>query len=434
MGLGTAVHLGRQGLGKEVVVIERDASYKYCSALLSAGGIRHQFSLPENIKMSQYSADFLLDYAQCEAAKEDQEEEIAFKPHGYLFLGSNETQRKILETNNKTQQSCGVDWVHMADQQRLTELYPWLNTEDIVAGSYSHKDQGTKEGYFDPWGFMQCMKREAIRLGVLFVEGQVDSVKCVQEGTTPGGEPLLTIDSVHLRHDKRDNNDSEEIKGLKALVNTTGAWSNEFVNLAICKPNTALLTDAQQQAILNLIPIERRKRSIFYVHCPDKHEFSHPMPDTTSPLTIDPTGVYFRSEGSAPGHFICGVSPPVQLDHAFSDDESLETVDHHLFEETIWPILAHRIPAFNELKVKSAWSGFYDYNSVDQNAIIGHHPHFTNFIFAGGFSGHGLQMSPAAGRAVAELIVDGEFRSIDMQAFSFDRLVANEPYWETGIV
>ena len=158
------------------------------------------------------------------------------------------------------------------------------------------------------------------------------------------------------------------------------------------------------------------------------------MPDITTPLTIDPVGVYFRSEGSTPGHFICGVSPQAHLDQAFSDDESLEIVDHHLFEETIWPVLAHRVPAFNELKVKSAWSGFYDYNSVDQNAIIGHHPHFTNLIFAGGFSGHGLQMSPAAGRAVTELLVHGEFRTIDLKGFSFDRLVVNEPYWETGIV
>jgi glycine/D-amino acid oxidase-like deaminating enzyme len=280
----------------------------------------------------------------------------------------------------------------------------------------------------------QIMQREAIKHGVIFVEGQVDSVHCVREGTTPGGDPLLTVDAVHLRHGKNDNNDIEVIQGLKALVNTTGAWSSEFVALSICKPNCALLTEAQQQAILDLIPIERRKRCIFHIHCPGKHEFSHPMPDTTTPLTIDPAGVYFRSEGSTPGYFICGVSPQAHLDHAFSDDESLEIVDHHLFEETIWPVLAHRVPAFNELKVKSAWSGFYDYNAVDQNAIIGHHPNFTNLIFAGGFSGHGLQMSPAAGRGVAELIEHGEFRSIDLKAFSFDRLVANEPYWETGIV
>ena len=438
MGLASAVHLARKGLGDKVVIIERDASYKYCSALLSAGGVRQQFSLPENILMSKYSSEFLLDYAKCETANKldgvDQEDEIAFKPNGYLFLGSTEESKRILHTNNATQRSCGVDWIHMADAKQLSELYPWLNTEDLIVGSYSHKDKGTKEGYFDPSGFMMCMKREALRHNVLIVEGQVDKVHCVSRGTPGIGDPLLTVDSIHLRHGKNDNNDIEEIKGLEALINTTGAWSYEFVEQTICKQNTSLLSPAQQQDILDLIPIERRKRCIFYIHCPGKHEFSHPMPTTTTPLTVDPTGVYFRSEGSTPGHYICGVSPEAHLDHAFSDDESLEIVDHHLFEETIWPALAHRVPAFNELKVKSAWSGYYDYNSVDQNAIIGYHPNFTNLICAGGFSGHGLQMAPAAGNAVAELLLYKEFQEIDLKAFSFDRLEAHEPYWETGIV
>ena len=172
IGLASAVHLAREGLGDKVVVIERDASYKYCSALLSAGGIRHQFSLPENILMSKYSSDFILDYASrsCSIAanrhkqakleggvntvvqehEEDQEDGIAFKPHGYLFLAKTEDQQRILQSNNKTQRSCGVDWVHTADANQLDEIYPWLNTEDLIGGSYSHKDQGTKEGYFDP--------------------------------------------------------------------------------------------------------------------------------------------------------------------------------------------------------------------------------------------------------------------------------------------
>lgn len=436
MGLASAVHLARQGLGKKVVIIERDASYKYCSALLSAGGIRQQFSREENIYMSKYSYDFMVDLGRCEAQREgvSQDTEIAFKPHGYLFMGSSEASRRIVERNNATQRACGVDWVHTADPTQLSELYPWLNTEDLVVGSYSHMDQGTHEGYFDPWGLMQCMKREALRNDVVFVEGQVEKLHCTSDGAPSVGDPLLTVDAIHLRRDKKDGSHVEVIAGLEALINTTGAWSSDFIKQTICKQNTSLLSEAQEQTILNMIPIERRKRSIFYIHCPGKQQFSHPIPPTTSPLTVDPNGVYFRSEGSTPGHFICGVSPEAHVDHACSDDESLQIVDHDLFEETIWPTLAHRIPAFNELKVKSAWSGFYDYNAVDQNALVGYHPNFANMICACGFSGHGLQMSPAAGNAVAELFLYKEFRKIDLNAFSFDRLEANEPYWETEIV
>jgi len=288
--------------------------------------------------------------------------------------------------------------------------------------------------FFLVGGLMQCMKREALRNDVLFVEGQVDKVHCTSVDQAGIGDPLLTVDSIHLRHGKNDNNGIDEIKGLEVLINTTGAWIYEFVEQAICEKNKLLISPAQKQTILDLLPIERRKRCIFYVHCPGKHKFSHPIPSTTTPLTIDSTGVYFRSEGSTTGHFIAGVSPEAHADHAFSDDEALEIVDHHLFEETVWPALAHRVPAFNELKVKSAWSGFYDYNAIDQNAIIGYHPNFTNMICCGGFSGHGLQMSPAAGNAVAELLEHNEFREIDLKAFSFDRIQAKEPYWETGIV
>ena len=122
------------------------------------------------------------------------------------------------------------------------------------------------------------------------------------------------------------------------------------------------------------------------------------------------------------------------MDGEYDNDEDLENVDHHLFEETIWPNLAHRVPAFNELKERSSWSGFYDYNTFDQNAIIGHHPYFSNFLCAGGFSGHGLQMAPAAGRAVTELLLHGNFQTLDLSTFSFERLVNHTPYLETGIV
>ena len=432
MGISTAVHLGRQGLGDKVLIVERDTSYKYCSALLSAGGVRQQYSLPENIHMSKYGSNFLQEYAKKNEETGNDGADISFKPHGYMFLAANQDQKKILETNNATQRSCGVDWIHLAESEELSGVYPWLNTEDIVVGSHSNKEMGTREGYFDPWGMMQCMKKEATDLNCLFVEGRVDQVKCVQEATT--GEPKLTADTLHLRHGKGDNNDIEEIKGLDVVINTTGAWMREFVKETICEQNSSHLSSTQKEDILKLLPIERRKRCIFYIHCPNRVGFSHPMPNASTPLTIDPTGVYFRSEGSTPGYFICGVSPEAHLDHEFESDEALEIVDHHLFEEVVWPTLAHRVPAFNEIKVQSAWSGFYDYNAFDQNAIIGCHPHFTNFICAGGFSGHGLQMAPATGLLVSELVLHKEFQSIDVNAFGFDRLLRNEPYWETGIV
>lgn len=84
--------------------------------------------------------------------------------------------------------------------------------------------------------------------------------------------------------------------------------------------------------------------------------------------------------------------------------------------------------------MKSAWAGFYDYNKFDENAIIGLHPAFMNVYFATGFSGHGIQQSPAVGRAITELIIDGEYTTINLERLGFKRLLTNEHLYESNIV
>lgn len=169
------------------------------------------------------------------------------------------------------------------------------------------------------------------------------------------------------------------------------------------------------------LPVRPRKRYVFVLHCPTGPR--------DCPLLVDISGFYVRRE-SQEGTFICGLSPPANEDYEVDDLD----VDYNYFEEKIWPHLAHRIPAFEAIKLKGGWAGFYEYNTFDQNGIIGCHPVISNFVFATGFSGHGIQQSPAVGRAVSEIITKGHSTSIDITDFGFERIVNKTKFLERNIV
>eukprot|EP00605_Chrysophyceae_sp_TOSAG23-4_P001550 GSChrysophyteH1.ASY1.ANO1.1699.1 assembled CDS len=407
VGMAAAVHLARMGLGHEVVLVERDLSYVKSSAMLSAGGMRQQFSLKENIQLSMYSLEFLRDLEASNASSgnsgDDSDVSVQFKPNGYMFMASTDAGRETLTQNHAAQLDCGADWIHYTeDVLQLQQLYPWLNTDGILAATYSN---GGGEGYFDPWACVHLMKKEAQRLGVQIIEGKV-----LTSRGADGERVVLPVGRV---------------------VNCAGAYAGQLTGMFAKRASADGGRDILQ------LPVHPRKRCIFALHCPALASFSHPAPTSAAPLTVDPSGVYFRGEGvvgAQGGHFIAGVSPSADRDPDCFDDSSLDVVDHDLFEEVIWPTLAARVPAFNEIKVISSWAGFYDFNVLDQNLIIGYHPDITNMLHCNGFSGHGLQMGPAAGRAVAEFVQYGTSTSIDLSKFSMERVVENRPYFETGIV
>jgi glycine/D-amino acid oxidase-like deaminating enzyme len=167
------------------------------------------------------------------------------------------------------------------------------------------------------------------------------------------------------------------------------------------------------------LPVQSRKRCVFHVESP--------AATPGCPLVIDPSGVYFRPEGSG---YLCGVAPPEDADPPTDDFD----VDHSLFERLIWPAMAARVPAFEALRVRSAWAGHYDVNILDHNAIVGAHPDIDNLLFANGFSGHGLQHAPGIGRAVAELVVHGAYRSLDLSRLGWQRVLDQRPLREANVV
>jgi FAD-dependent oxidoreductase domain-containing protein 1 len=168
------------------------------------------------------------------------------------------------------------------------------------------------------------------------------------------------------------------------------------------------------------IPVRAKKRSVFTFSCPERM--------SGFPLLIDTTGVWVRPEGEG---FICGVSPD-DLDD--SDHGKDFEVDWPLFEDVVWPALAARVPAFERLRQERAWAGHYDMNLHDHNALVGRLPMFDNAFMAAGFSGHGIQQSPAIGRGLAELLLDGRYTSLDLSDLDCGRVVSGRTLLERNVI
>uniref|UniRef100_A0A8C4HSE6 FAD-dependent oxidoreductase domain-containing protein 1 n=1 Tax=Dicentrarchus labrax TaxID=13489 RepID=A0A8C4HSE6_DICLA len=375
----------------KVVVVEKDPTYSQASTVLSAGGIRQQFSLPENIHLSLASADFMRNINEHLATLDDSVD-LQFNQSGYLFLASEDVAH-IMEENYKTQRDAGAQ-VALLSPTQLKEKFPWINPEGVVLASYGLEN----EGWFDPWTLLNAFRRKAISMGVIQCYGEVTGF------------------NYTTRQVQMPNSLVYQPVECAIVVNAAGAFSGKLAAMLG-------LGSGPKDTIAGIpLPVEPRKRYVYVVHCPDG-------PGLDTPFLIDYSGVYFRREGLG-GNYIAGTSP----EEAEEPDTSNLEVDHQFFEDKIWPNLANRVPAFEKLKVTSAWAGFYDYNTFDQNGIIGIHPLINNMYFATGFSGHGLQHSPAVGRAVAELILDGNFQTLNLSALGFQRILAQEPMLERNIV
>lgn len=359
----------------KVAVIERDPSFAFSSTTLSAASIRQQFSIPENIRMSRFGLEFL------HGAKErfGPEIELGWHEGGYLILAS-EAGVPVLRANHAVQQAEGAD-IALLDPQGLQARFPWLNVEDIALGAFGV----TGEGWFDAHALLAGVRRMAKLQGAHLLTGEVTGIERTNN----------RVSAVTLADGRR--------LGCGALVNAAGPQAGRVAALARIP-----------------LPVEGRKRCVFVVHCR--------TPIKGLPLLVDPSGFYIRPEGA---YQICGAPPPEELDTNPGNDFE---VDWSVFEEIIWPALAHRIPAMEELKPVRAWAGHYEMNLLDHNAVIGPHPEVTNLYFINGFSGHGLQQAPAAGRAIAEWLVHGRSISLDLDVFGYERIAAGRPYRELNII
>ena len=364
-----------------ILVVERDPSYEFTSTARTNSCMRQQFSNEINVRVSQFAAEFVRNFRRF-MGNDPRVPNLAIHSFGYMYLADTEAFANVLRENQKVQQACGAA-TRILTAQEIKRDYPFYNVDDIVAGSHNSVD----EGYFDGNTLFDWWRRSAREKGAEYITNEVVAMSTNAARTR--------VESVKLN--------SGEIVGCGTVVNASG-------------PRAALT--ARMAGIE--IPVEPRKRYTFI--------FAAERPlNRDLPLTIDPSGVHMRTDGS---YYMAGCPP--DDDPAVDYDDFDE--DFSLWEGKVWPAIAHRIPRFEAVKLIRSWVGHYEYNTLDQNAILGRHSKVENFIFVNGFSGHGFQQSPAMGRGTAELITYGEYRSLDLSPFDYARIERNEPFSEKAII
>lgn len=357
--------------GLHVTVLERDPTYRIASSALSASSIRQQFSTPLNIALSQASLQMMRPWR----------ERLGFVEAGYLYLADSDEGASTLERLNAVQRAAGAD-IRLLGPAALRSRWPWLDVDDIVLGSWG----ASGEGWFDGPALHQLFRQDAQACGVRFVHADVTGFE------THGSDVRAATCRDGTRH------------ACDAVLIAAGAWS---------APLAARLGAT--------LPVHARKRDVFVLDSPAA------LPGC--PLLIDPSGVWLRPEGRG---FLAGAPPRDGLD---PDDVPLDAIDLSLFEDLLWPTLAARIPAFEALRVRSAWAGYYEMNSFDHNGLVGALPGgWRNAFVACGFSGHGMQHAPAVGRGIAAWMARGEWGTIDLGVLAPERIGSGLRWVEENVI
>jgi glycine/D-amino acid oxidase-like deaminating enzyme len=375
-GCATAYFLAAGEFDGSVLVVERDPSYANAPSTRSSGGIRQQFSTPENIRIGLFGAEFVKNIGEY-LSVDGEPPVVDFKERGYLILASPDNL-SLMQDNHALQRQLGADIAYQTNDD-LTERFPWLATQGLAGGFLGLAN----EGWLDPYSLLQAFRRKAISLGVT----------------------VITDEVIQLRRRK---------KRVSELVLRSGGSLTPGVvlNAAGARDATGLAAQVGIQ-----LPVEPRKRCAFVFEC--REEIGN------TPQVILPNGVAFRYEGL---RYLAVVAPPPERDPPTTDFD----IDYGLFDEIIWPALAERVPAFEAIKVTNAHSCHYDFNTLDENVILGHVPEVENFLVAAGFSGHGLMQSPAVGRALSEMIHFGEYRTLDLTRLGYERVLTDTPLLETN--
>ncbi len=370
VGASVAYHLTLRG-AKGVLILEREPAQGKGSTGKATGGVRAQFETDINIKMSLYSIKFF----------ERWNFDCGYEPRGYLFFATNEKQFNYLKRNVEKQKSLGVKGVETVDAKTISEIVKGLNCADIVGGTF-----GARDGFINPLGVLKGFTRKAIENGArIQTETEVFSIEVLNG----------KVKSVKTNRG--------EIECQTAVL-CACAWARELAQIAGID-----------------LPVEPLKRQIVWAT-------SETVLQANLPMVIDlGSGFHFRPAKDSRREVLFAYPDR-------NEKPSFDTNFDDSFIAKVYQRAKHRAPFLAETKVvrEKCRAGLYE-NTPDHHAIIGG-CEIEGLYFCNGFSGHGVMHSPASGRAIAEIILDGEAKFLDVSCLSLERFAKGELLHETAFI
>ncbi|MEZ5344347.1 MAG: FAD-dependent oxidoreductase [Pyrinomonadaceae bacterium] len=378
VGASVACHLAGRG-AKDVLILESEPVQGLGSTGKATGGVRAQFETAINISMSLYSLDFFKNWRF----------DCKYEPRGYLFFATEDAHLEYLTQNVEMQKKMGVKDVETVDPQQINEICPILNCEDIVGGTF-----GANDGFIDPLSVMRGFTEEALSAGAkIAFDTRVLSI-----GVRGGRVRLVETDKGMIE--------------CENAVVCTGAYAGELARTAGVD-----------------LPVAPQKRQIIWA----KSETRMPA---NLPMVIDiGSGFHFRPARDFVNPASVDETKEVLFAYPDPDEpDSFDTSFEEAFIDKVYKKAEHRSPFLFQSKpvIEKCRAGLYE-NTPDHHAILGGCG-VEGLYFANGFSGHGVMHSPASGRALAEIILDGSASFLDVSSLELGRFSKNELLHETAFI
>lgn len=370
VGASVAYHLTQRG-SRDVLILEREGSTGLGSTGKATGGVRAQFETDINIRLSLYSLDFFSRW----------DFDCGYEPRGYLFVATDKRQLEYLKISGGRQRLLHYESVRLVDAETIAQMVPGINCEDIVGGSF-----GPRDGFIDPLAVLDGFLSKAISGGARLETGtSVESISL-------NGKQVAGVET------------STGFVECKNVVVCAGAWSRGVAATAGVE-----------------LPVEPQRRQIVWA------KSRKPLP-ASMPMVIDlSNGFHFRTAKHSI-HEVLFAFPDTDGKPGFSTSFDEE------FIGKVYEKARHRAPflAKTEVVRKKCRAGLYE-NTPDHHAILGG-CEVGGLYFASGFSGHGVMHSPATGRALAEIILDGEASFLDVSSLSIGRFASGKLLSETAFI